>query len=237
MVRPPIYAVIYRDLLSQVEAGRLRSGDRLDSEPALAEHYGVSRMTVRQALDQLVADHVVVRRRGSGTYVSSRAKGSRRLSRLGPFHDEVGIDQRAVRTDVKAQSAVVPPEEVREQLGLKPGQKAVRLVRLRIVERVPAAIQESWLPLTLAPGLARDKLVGGSLYRTLVERWDVRLRYAEVEISAAAADAEQAEWLQVAVGSPLVTTNRLTFGGEGEPVEFAHSWTRAEFPLVVRLEE
>lgn len=231
-----MYQVIHQDLLAQIESGRLGPNDRLESEPALAAHYGVSRMTVRQALDQLASDHVVVRRRGSGTYVSATPVHSRRLSRLGPFHEEVGLGEKAVRTDVKFQGAVQPPDDVRQRLELKPRQKAVRLLRLRLVDRTPAAIQESWLALSLAPGLARERLLGGSLYRTLAERWDVRLRYADVEISAAAADEQQAEWLGVSVGSPLVSVNRRTYGDGSAPVEFARSWTRPEFPLVTRLE-
>jgi GntR family transcriptional regulator len=230
-----MYEVIHRDLLSQIESGALQPNERLDSEPALAAHYGVSRMTVRQALDQLAADHIVVRRRGSGTYVSA-APRSRRLSRLGPFHEEIGLGEEAVRTDVKSQGVAQPPDEVRQHLDLKPDQKAVRLLRLRIVNGTPAAIQESWLSLAIAPGLAREKLVGGSLYRTLAERWGIRLRHAEVAISASAATAEQAEWLGVEVQSPLVKVNRLTLSDQGVAVEFAYSWTRPEFPLVTRLE-
>lgn len=228
-----MYEVIHQDLLSQIESGRLKPNERIDSEPALAAHYGVSRMTVRQALDQLAADHLVVRRRGSGTYVLAR---SRRLNRLGSFYEEIGLGEKAVRTDVKFQGAVQPSDDIRERLALKPRQKAVRLLRLRMVEGTPAAIQESWLSLSLAPGLAHEKLIGGSLYRTLAERWEIRLRHAEMEISAAAADEQQAEWLGVAAGSPLVTVNRMTFDDQGEPVEFAQSWTRPEFPLVTSLE-
>ncbi|MFC4009309.1 GntR family transcriptional regulator [Nonomuraea purpurea] len=230
----PMYEVIYGDLLSQIKAGALAPGDRLPSEPTLASQYGVSRMTVRQALDQLEAEHVVVRRRGSGTYVAQPSSTYRRMNRLGSFGEEMGVSE--VSTEMKFQGAVVAPDEVRTRLGLKPRQKATRLLRVRLVSGSPAAVQESWLPYSLAPQLAREELVGGSLYRTLFERWGVKLKWAEQTISAVAADAERAGWLGVAQGSPLIWITRVAFADDGTPIELAHSWTRPEFPLLARLE-
>jgi GntR family transcriptional regulator len=231
-----MYEVIYGDLLSQIRAGTLAPDDRLPSEPALASQYGVSRMTVRQALDQLEAEHLVVRRRGSGTYVAQPSSTYRRMNRLGSFRDEMGIGDSEVETEVKFQGAVVPPDDVRGRLGLKPRQKAIRLLRVRLVSGVPAALQESWLPYSLAPQLAREELIGGSLYRTLLERWGVKLKWAEQTISAVAATAEQAAWLGVEEGSPLISITRVAFTDDATPIELAHSWTRPEFPLFARLE-
>ncbi|MFB9836936.1 GntR family transcriptional regulator [Actinoallomurus acaciae] len=231
----PIYEVIRRDLLSQIRDGVLRTGDRLPSEPELAAQFGVSRMTVRQAIDQLVIDHVVVRRRGSGTYVTS-APRYRRLNRLAPFRDEIGVGDADVRTEIRERRELVAPPDVAERLLLKEGQKVVRLVRLRTVDGEPAALQESWVPYALAPNLAREDLVEGSLYRTLSERWGVAVKWAEQQISAAAATEEQASLLGVPMGGPLMTIVRLTFSGAESPVELAHSWTRPEYPLLTRLD-
>lgn len=229
-----MYEVIYGDLLSQIKSGTLAPGDRLSSEPALASQYGVSRMTVRQALDQLESEHLLVRRRGSGTYVAEPSATYRRMNRLGSFGEEMGVSE--VTTDTKFQGSVVPPDEVRGRLGLKPRQKAVRLLRVRLVSGTPAAVQESWLPYSLAPQLAREELIGGSLYRTLLERWGVKLKWAEQTISAVAATGEHAGWLGVEQGSPLISITRVAFVDDGTPIELAHSWTRPEFPLFARLE-
>jgi GntR family transcriptional regulator len=107
---------------------------------------------------------------------------------------------------------------------------------VRVVDGTPAAIQESWLSYAVAPGIAREELVDGSLYRTLAERWGLRVRWAEQEISATPATSEQAEWLEVAVGSPLVAIIRRTFGDGSKHIEYARSWTRPEFPLIMRLD-
>lgn len=234
--RPPIYEVIYQDVATQISSGVLSPDDRLPSEADLAEQYGVSRMTVRQALGRLETGHLVVRRRGSGTYVAQPRSMYRRVNRLASFHEDLDVAETTVTTEMHAQQVAVPGEEVRRRLGLKQGQKAIRLFRSRLLDGRVAAIQDSWLPYAAAPGLARESLVGGSLYRTLRERYGITPSWAEQAITASAATEEQAGWLGVAPGSPLIFITRLTYPDGPDPVEFVHSWTRPEFPLLIRLE-
>jgi GntR family transcriptional regulator len=83
--------------------------------------------------------------------------------------------------------------------------------------------------------LARGELVEGSLYRTLSDR-GLRLRWAQQHISAASASVEQAGWLDVMPGYPLMVMTRVAYGDEPQPIEYARSWTRPEFPVVMRLD-
>jgi GntR family transcriptional regulator len=232
----PMYEKISNDLLDQITTKTLTPGDRIPSETELATQYGVSRMTVRQALDQLLARNVVVKRRGAGTFVTQSNPRFRRLNRLQSFRGETGLENANVRTEIKFQGRLVPPAVVAERLGLKPGQEAVRLQRIRVVEGTPAAIQDTWLPYTLAPQLARVQLIDGSLYRTLSELCGIRLSWAEQEISASAATTEQAAWLLIARSSPLIATIRLTYQDAATPIEYTRAWSRPEFPLIVRLD-
>jgi GntR family transcriptional regulator len=234
--RPPIYEVIYKDLAAQISSGVFHPDDRLPSEADLAERYGVSRMTVRQAIGRLETEHLVVRRRGSGTYVAPPRSMYRRVNRLASFHEDLDVAEMAVTTRMHVQEVAVPGDEVRHRLKLKPRQNAIRLFRSRLLDQRVAAIQDSWLPYTVAPGLAREPLIGGSLYRTLRERYGIAPSRAEQEITATAATAEQAEWLGVTRGSPLIAITRVTYADGPDPLELAHSWTRPEFPLLIRLE-
>ncbi|AOS63398.1 GntR family transcriptional regulator [Actinoalloteichus hymeniacidonis] len=236
MSRVPRYQLIYEDLASQITSGGLKPDERLPSEPLLAEQYGVSRMTVRQAVDQLQDERLLVRRRGAGTFVTHPRSRARRLNRLAPFAEEVGAEHDRMRSIIREQGSLVPPSDIAARLRLKDRQEAVRLVRLRIVDDVPAALQESWLPYALAPVVAREPLLGDSLYRTLQERCGLRLRWAEQEVSASAATAEQARILGVDEGSPLIASRRETYDDSSNPVEFVQSWARPEFPLSIRLE-
>lgn len=232
----PIYQVIYEDLTVQISGGALAPEARIPSESELADRYGVSRMTVRQALKRMEDERLVVRRRGAGTFVASPQGRFRTLNRLGPFESEVGLDRGRVSTKLLFREAMVPPDEVRDLLVLKPKQQAIFLSRLRLIEGSPAALQQSWIPYALAPGLVRDELVGGSLYRTLSERYGVAVQWAEQEIAAVLADEEKARLLELELGAPLTANTRLTYGESAIPIELAHGWTVPEFPFVIRLE-
>jgi len=232
-----MYEVIRTDILDQINSGILPPDSRLPSESELAERYGVSRMTVRQALDSLGRERVVVRKRGAGTFVSSARASSRRVNRLRPFRDEVTADPSAVTTVVLLRESTTAPADVAEALDLADGgRETIRIVRLRTVDDAPAAVQESWVPSTVAPGLFRGELVDGSLYQTLAHTWGVSLSWADQKISAAQATAQLAEWLTVRPGAPLIRAHRTTHDTSGRAVEYAISWTRPEFPFVMRLE-
>jgi GntR family transcriptional regulator len=232
----PLYERIRDDLLAQIRSGTLPLHERLPSEAALAEQYGVTRMTVRQALGELAAQGFVTKRRGLGTFVADARPAYRNQSQLGSFKDEVGIDDALITTLTKDRRALVPGVEVATELGLKKGQQAIRLLRLRLIDGKPAALQESWLSYALAPALVREELVDGSLYRTLRERHGIAVRSAEQRITAVAASEELGGWLAVEVGAPLIHSTRWTRGDGSLLVEYARSWTRPELPLLVRLE-
>ncbi|PKW16504.1 GntR family transcriptional regulator [Saccharopolyspora spinosa] len=236
MATRPMYEVIRDDLIDQITTGALPSESRLPSEKELAEQYGVSRMTVRQALDSLGRDRLVVRRRGSGTFVAPPRARSRRLNRLGPFSDDVAGNVDTVTTIELRREVLKPPSDIAKILGLGASDEAVQLVRLRTVDDTPAAVQDSWIPLTIAPGLARSNLIDGSLYHTLAERCGVAVSWADQEITAAPATNELARWLDVKVNAPLIEAHRTTHDEAGRTVEYARSWTRPEFPFVVRLD-
>lgn len=231
-----MYEAIYDDLRQQIASGARPVDERLPSEPELALEYGVSRMTVRHAMDRLVREHLIVRRPGSGTYVAEGRPRYRRVNRLGSLQVEIGQDDTEVDTVVHVHVSVAPPPEIRRVLGLSPRQRAVHLVRVRLVDAAPAAVQESWVPHRYAPGLARTPLVGGSLYRTLGEVFHIDLDWAEQKVTAVAASGEWADWLKVGEGTPVIAITRWTYTKRQELVEYATSWTRPDFPLFIRLD-
>lgn len=231
-----IYQTIYQDLSDQIATGILAPDQKLASEADLAAQYGVSRMTVRQALDLLDADGAVVKRRGTGTFVSKRETTFRRLNRLGSFLEETGRPEADLTTRVLIQRVAPPPAHVIEKLALRPRQEAVHLVRLRILDGEPAAIQATWIPYGLAPQLVRLNLEHSSLYHELADRFGIRLRWAEQEITASAATDQQAEWLNIKPGTPLIATTRVAYQDSGPAAEFTNGWTRPEFPLLIRID-
>jgi GntR family transcriptional regulator len=236
MARVSMYHAIYSDLAGQIKEGLLRPGSELPGEGELSQRYGVSRMTVRQALDQLVREHAIIRRRGVRSVVADTTSGARYLNSVRPMHAELGVSAESVTTRILDSCVAEPPVDVAERLKLTDGAPAAMLQRLRSIDGRPAAIQTSWVPSTMAPGLTREPLLGGSLYRTLQERYGIHLTWAEQKINAAIASREQAALLDVKERSPLIRSERLSHSDANKPVEFSSSWATNNHPVIIRLE-
>jgi GntR family transcriptional regulator len=232
----PLYVRIRDELQARIEASQWQAGDQIPSEAALADQFGVTRMTVRQALEQLTTAGIVVRRRGLGTFVTGHEATHRRLNRLGSFADELGVSQSSVTTSMYAQELVDAPADVADFLPVKSGEKVVRLLRLRTANARPVALQESWLRLVTLPSAIREPLVNGSLYLTLRQRAGIEVRWAQQEMTAVIATSEQAAILNIGTGTPLIATTRRTYDDNDDPIEFARSWTRTEYPILIHLE-
>jgi len=236
MARLSMYHVIYNDLIGQIQEGTLPSGAQLPNEAELAQRYGVSHMTIRQALDQLAREGAIIRRRGVRTIVADLASGGRYLSSIRPMHAELGVPPDAVTTSIVKNYTGEPPADVADRLQLTDGASATMLTRLRLIDDRPIAIQTSWLPNTVAPRLAHEPLIGGSLYRTLQERYGIHLAWAEQRIYAATASHKQADLLNVKERSPLIRTERLSYSDANDRVEFSTSWITNNYPVIIRLE-
>jgi GntR family transcriptional regulator len=235
VARIPMYRMIEEDLLGQIERGELPRESQLPSETALAEQYGVSRMTVRQALDRLETARLVVRQQGSGSFVAGTSVRARRVNRLRSFSEELANGDVRVTSRVLGQEALLPPADVAARLGTD-GKQATRLERVRLVDDDPAALQVAWIPVAVAPGLARADLSSASLYATLRDRFGVEFGWAEQVVRAVLLDEAVAGDLGVDAGRPAIETERTTYSSDNLPIEFVRSWTRAEFPLLMHLD-
>lgn len=234
MAKAPLYQTITKDILEQIQSQLLPPGHRLDSESALAVRYGVSRMTVRQALGQLESDGLVTRRPGSGTFVNSPQATRREANRIAAFHEELGVHAEEISTVVEVQEVETPPEAIAQQLFSTPGASATHLIRVRKYKQRPIAVQESWIPYLRAPQLSRAPLIGGSLYTTL-RQLGLEVATAEQQVTAALATERDAALLKVEVGSPLIHTRRVARTSNRDVVEVAESVMLPEFPIAIQL--
>lgn len=234
MARVPAYERI-RDAL-RIEIEHLAPGARLQSETDLAERFGVTRVTVRNAVDGLITDGLVRREHGRGTFVQDGSARVRRLARLTSFSQDLAEQGLVVDTTVLIQTEQPASVEVARALDISVGDAVVHIARLRSTDGEPVAFQQAWVPASICPSLAIEPLGKRSLYDTMEHRYGVRLRRAEQWISAAAATGLQAAHLGVRAGSPLLHTRRITFDESGRQVEFALSWMRSEYQLTALLE-
>ena len=228
----PSYQRIRLALRQELERGALAPGDRMPTERELVERFGVAHMTVRHAIDGLVRDGLVVRRRGSGTFVVRTRPMARSAKRLQSFSDELG--GAVVRGQVIRQREVQPDRDVAEALALPWNGLVVELLRLRTVDGTPASLQQAFIPFKLVPGLARDDMTDRSLYHYLADA-GVTLERAEQRLFAVAAEKWHAELLGVPFATPLLATERLSRDPDNHPVEFARTWSQPELSVWVEM--
>lgn len=212
----PLYHQVAQQYEQAIGSGALSPGDMLDNEIALATSLGVSRPTMRQAIEVLVHKGLLVRKRGVGTQVVSGPV--QRSLELTSLYDDLDRTGHHPRTDVLALAQRPADDEVAHELRLDPGTPTWRLERLRYADDEPLALMVNHLPLDVID-LADVDLVGHGLYEQL-RRANVALVVAQQTISARRATASEATLLTEKRGAPLLTLNRTTFDNTGRAVEF-----------------
>lgn len=216
----PRYYQLREIMRERVRAGEWKPGDLIPSERDLSETYGISRMTARQAITDLVNEGVFYREQGKGTFVSTH-KITQQLIRLTGFTED--IKARGQRPSTKVLSAQMRPadEETAERLRLKQGQLLFCLQRLRLADEEPLAIEYSQVFFKGCEKLLEEDLEQNSLYRLLDTKYSVPLMEAEQELEAGLAGNEEAQLLKIPVGSSVLFTRRTTYTDRNQPIEYA----------------
>ena len=212
----PLYFQIAENLKQAIEDGTLKPGDRLDNELDLTERLGVSRPTVRQAVQRLVEQGLVVRRRGLGTViVAPRILRSVALTSL---YDDLSANHRHPATTVLAAREIEADDELAAVLALRAGAEVLSVARLRLADGNPRAIMHNYLPAGLLKGRPEDVLEKTGLYE-LLRSQGVELHAGEQVIGARHATAHEAKLLQAPKAATVLTMTRTTFDAAGRPVE------------------
>lgn len=219
----PLYVQLSRKLGQAIRDGRYQADEALPSERVLSESVDVSRVTARKAIDQLVDQGLIVRRRGSGNYIAPRIEQP--LSRLTSFSEE--LQQRGFRPSsrwlVRELTGAAPDEQL--ALGLATGARVARLERLRLADDVVMAHEVSVLPETVLP---EPQHVEASLYTHLAGLGRAPLRALQ-HLRALNADARLAGLLGVPVDRAVLHITRVGYGASGQPVELTHSYCRSDY--------
>jgi GntR family transcriptional regulator len=219
----PLYLQLARKLGDAVRSGRYQVNEALPSERLLSESLGVSRVTARKAIDQLVEQGLVMRKRGSGNYIAPRLEQP--LSRLTSFSEELlrrGYTPRS-RWLSRALTSATPNEQL--SLGLSTVARVARLKRLRMADEVVMAFEESVLPQNVLPN---PEAVHGSLYEFLAQSHRAPVRALQ-HIRAINADAQLAEQLGVPLGQAVLYITRVGYLETGQAVELTHSYCRSDY--------
>lgn len=218
----PVFMQVEQDLRRQILSGTLKSGARLPRETELARLYGISRMTVRRALEGLADARLVRRSHGVGTIVTPPPLPvTCDLSLMVSFGEQLRRQGHRAETAIDTQALVIPPAQISQALGLGGSEKTVIIRRVIAIEHRPIVINTSWLPTALFPGLERVHLTDGSLWKTLNARYKAKTRRADNMVELVTASADEARLLHVEEDSPLLRLTGTVFGAHDWPVEYS----------------
>lgn len=215
----PLYQQIKALITQSLQDGEWKPGELIPSEVELAGRFKVSQGTVRKAIDELSAENLVVRRQGKGTFVSTHHEERAHFRFLKLMPDEgVPVHPENRILEVKRLRA---PAEVARLLDLKSGDGVVYIKRLMSFGGAPTILEELWLPGTLFKGLTAEKLeeYKGPMYGLFESEFGTRMIRATEKIRALGADEATAAELQVAVGTPLLCAERVSFTYGDKAVE------------------
>lgn len=230
----PLYFQVARQIEDLIDRGELPPGSRLENEIQLADQAGLSRPTVRQAIQYLVDKGLLVRKRGVGTQVVHGTV--KRPVELSSLYDDLRHGGQRPSTSVLSVEAVPAGDDVAVALGLTPGTPVIQLQRLRFAHSEPLAIMHNWLPAGLTE-LTAERLEHHGLYE-LLRMAGVHMRVANQRISARAATASEARLLGERRGTPLLTMSRTSYDDSGRAVEHgAHVYRPALYAFEMALVE
>jgi GntR family transcriptional regulator len=222
----PIYYQLEQELRRRIEMGEWKPGDLLPSERELAERYRISRMTVRQALADLVNDGLLYRERGRGTFVA-RPKIHKRLSSLTSFTEDMRARGKLAGAKVLELKLEPASPVVAQDLAVPTGHPIVLVERLRLADHEPVGIERSHLSFTGCEAILEEDL-SGSLYRLLKEKYGIIPTRAEERIEAGLCPAREAQWLGIHRSAPVLLITRVTYSQDGLPFEYVESVYRAD---------
>jgi len=223
----PLYYKIYSELRTRILNGYYKDG-KLPPEMELCKEFKASRITVRNALEQLRREGLIVRSKGSGTFIK-RVESEEELTRLTGFTDE--MKGKKVSSKVLENKLVSVPLEAQEQFGLPAGTLVVLLKRVRYIDGKPIAIESAYLnpsvDLRILNILHKD-METSSLYHFLQDELSIMLSYAEEILEVTKVSKEEAQLLNIKHGECAILRKRYTYTETGKCVEYVLSVYRGD---------
>jgi GntR family transcriptional regulator len=224
----PYYVQVKDILRTRIKDGTWATGDRLPSEAELCTMFEVSRTVVRQALQDLIHEGLIKRRKGKGSFVAAGKISEQLVQKLTGFYQDMVEQGLEPVTEVQQQHIVPASAEIAEQLKIQPGSSVIEIIRLRSVQQIPTVLVTTYVPYSLCPDLVNDDLNNQSLYHLLETRYHLYIARGRRKIQAMLADGQEAKLLQVNKGAPLFRLDSISFLSDGTPVEYYFAFHRGD---------
>lgn len=222
----PIYQIIENDIKEKILKGDLNSGDIIPSENQLKEMYDVSRMTVRQALNNLVNEGYLFRHKGKGTFVSRR-KIEKNIHGVRSFTEEMESEGRTVKSKIIRFEVISPNKDIKEKLFLDNDSKVIAIERIRYGDDIPVLHEELYIPHDLFKDLS-EKDMKNSFYKYIENHTEFKISYCLQSIEAKNANLEISNSLEITKTAPVLEIIRNTFLNNGRPFEYVISTYRSD---------
>jgi GntR family transcriptional regulator len=222
----PIYYQLEQGIKEMIEKAQLKPGEMIPSERELAETYEISRMTVRQAINNLVSDGYLVRKRGKGTFVAAK-KIEQPLKGLTSFSEDMRARGMEPGTNVLEFRIIPANQSLAQQLDIREGGDIYEIRRIRLADQLPMALETAYVPCALVPGLTRE-IVSGSVYEFIENELGLKIKSGVQVLEASVARKVEAEILQMKEGAPVLLIQRNSYLENGQPLELVKSIYRGD---------
>lgn len=223
----PLHQVIRGHIQSMLASKAVKPGDQIPTEQEIMAIFSVSRITVRQAIGQLVASGVLVTRRGRGTFVA-QPRISHQLKKLTGFVEDMdALGLKATSRVLSVAHVGAGPKEA-EKLNVVEGAEITRIERLRLGNNEPLSLDVSVMPADIGKRIASENLAIDPIFSLLENKYGIKLAEADYTIEASLASARIARQLQVQRGSPLLMIERVTFGANKRPIDYETIYYRGD---------
>lgn len=232
----PLYYQLKERLTHQIRSGEFPPGTLMPSERELSDLYAISRMTVRQALGEMVKEGLLLREQGKGTFVAE-PKISQGLLKLTSFSED--MRSRGMTPDSRVRGTYIQEASVvaAAALQLEHDRKVMVFERVRLADSKPMAFEVTSIPLSRFPGIEHANLHDASLYKVLEEQYYVTIQHARQTIEVGLSGSAESEILGIPKGSPVLYIERVTFDNEDRPFEYVRSVYRGDrYKLHVELQ-
>ncbi|MER2057922.1 MAG: GntR family transcriptional regulator [Niallia sp.] len=220
----PIYYQLEMEIKEIIK--NLQPGDPISSEREFSEKYGISRMTVRQAINNLVAEGVLVRQRGKGTFVAT-PKVEQELSGLTSFSEDMRSRGLTPQTKILDFKTIPCPRGIASKLQIEEGDTVYEFSRLRIADDIPMALETSYLPTTLIKDLQEETL-HGSIYEYVEQTLYLKISHATQTIESTLSQKNESTPLGIKEGAPVLLMERYSYLENGTPFEYVKSIYRGD---------
>ena len=214
----PVYYQLKEIIREKIEIGELKIGEKITSENKLSEIYQISRMTVRQAIKELVGEGLLYRDKGRGTFVCKPKIDYGFIQKLTTFYDDMREKGYTMRTKVLKQEFGTASKAIAEKLNIEKNEKIIFILRVRYIENEPIVHVANHIPYRLCPDLINEDLTDKSLYQTLAEKHGLVAYKAKVTLEAIIASKYDAELLNIKEGAPVHLMKNITYTNTKENI-------------------